>query len=248
MRILLINPNTSEFVTERAVTAARAIAELTTVIEGVTGQFGAPIINSETDMAVGAHSAVDLAAAHAGEYDAVGLAVSFDTGLAALREMLSIPVAGMAESSIRNASEYGERVALVSFGERTRPLYERLALRHLNKSNFAGVRCMEALTVEQMNNADELQERIAVEIDKTRKELDCDAIILLATAFAGLSEGMSLEVPVIDAVVSMIRELEAAAQNENIARMLTDEAQPQRKLMSGVSQSLSNFYQKLPED
>ena len=248
MRILLINPNTSEFVTNRAVNAAREIAASDTTVEGVTGKFGAPIINSETDMVVGAHSAVDLAATHSTGFDGVGLAVSFDTGLAALREMLSIPVAGMAESSIRLALKQGERIALVSFGERTRPLYERLALRYMSQDKLAGVRCMEALSPDQMNDPDYLQDRIVLEVEKTMSELECDAIVLLATAFAGLSGKVPHRVPVIDCVAAMIVELESSEGNDRVSRMLTNDASPQHKLMCGVSEDLANFYRNLPPD
>ena len=248
MRILLINPNTSEFVTDRAVNAAREIAASDTTVEGVTGHFGAPIINSETDMVVGAHSAVDLAALHATGFDGVGLAVSFDTGLAALREMLPIPVAGMAESSIRLALKQGERIALVSFGERTRPLYERLALRYMSQDKLAGVRCMEALSPDQMNDHDYLQDRIVLEVEKTMDELECDAIVLLATAFAGLSGKVPHKIPVIDSVAAMIVELESVEGNDRVSRMLMDDASPQNKLMNGVSEDLANFYRNLPPE
>ncbi len=246
MRILLINPNTSEFVTDRAVDAARTVAGSDTTIEGVTGKFGAPIINSETDMVVGAHSAVDLAAIHSTGFDGIGLAISFDTGLAALREMLSIPVAGMAESSIRHALTLGERIALVSFAKRTRPLYERLVLQYMNQDNLAGVRCMEALSFASMNNPDYLQYRIALEVAKTTRALECDVIILLATAFAGLTGEVEHKVPVIDPVTTMIDELESSATDDRISRLLTDQTYPQNKLMLGVSEELGNFYQNLP--
>lgn len=248
MRLLLINPNTSEFVTERAVSAARAVSTSDIDVEGVTGTFGAPIINSETDMVVGAHSTVHLAAKHAIGFDAVGLAVSFDTGLAALREMLSIPVAGMAESSIRVAREHGERIALVSFGQRTRAIYERLALQYLQRKHFGGVRCMDALTDDELNDPVFLRDKIAMEVEQTVREFNCDAIVLLATAFAGLSAGVSHEVPVIDGVGAMIRELEDAAKDGELARKLTDQARPQRKLMRGVSEELENFYQAMPPE
>ena len=246
MKILLINPNTTETVTQRAVQAAQTVSGPETEIDGVTGAFGAPIINSETDMVVGAHSAVDLAARHVDGYDAVGLAVSFDTGLSALREMLSVPVAGMAESAIRSAREHGRQIALVSFGKRTIPLYERLALRYLDRQSLAGVRCMDALSSEQLNDAAYVQQRIALEVEKTLSEINCDVIILLATAFAGLCRKQDYQVPVIDAVEAMMTELESAATDPKIAARLTDPLQPERKTMQGVSDELAAYYLGFP--
>ena len=110
MKLLLINPNTSPFVTERAVEASRSVATPGTMIDGVTGTFGAPIINCEADLAIGAYSTLELAAKYAHGYDAVGLAVSFDCGLAAVREILDVPVVGLAEASVKKALEIGDRL------------------------------------------------------------------------------------------------------------------------------------------
>ena len=246
MKILLINPNTSAFVTERAVDAARIIASKTTVVEGVTGEFGAPIINSETDIIVGSHSAVDLAAKHGNDFDAIVLAVSFDTGLSALREMLSIPVVGMAEASIRRALELGDRFALISFGKRTRPLYERLALRYAGAESLAGVQCIDALTPEQMQDQNFLKSRIAEEVNDVAHKFECDVVILLATAFAGLGGEVAANIPVVDGIAAAIEMVEAAAKNSALSRLLTDSAWPEQKTMLGVSAELAHLYQQFP--
>ena len=65
MRIILINSNTSEFVTVRAINAARTVVSESTVEEGgVNGEFCAPIINNQIDIVVGSRSVVELATKH----------------------------------------------------------------------------------------------------------------------------------------------------------------------------------------
>ena len=49
MRLLVLNPNTSEFVTQRVATEARRVAQAGTEIVAASGAFGARII-------VGAHN------------------------------------------------------------------------------------------------------------------------------------------------------------------------------------------------
>ena len=247
MKILLINPNTSEFVTDRAVAAARSNAAASTTIEGMTGAIGAPIINSETDIVVGAYSAVDLAARHAARFDAVGLAVSFDTGLAALREMLSIPVAGMAQAAIRQALQLGDRIALISFGQRTKPLYEDLAMQYMAPECLSGVHCIHAMTDTQLRDPNCLKSRIQEEVEVAVRKFDCNAVVLLATAFAGLGEGISTKVPVVDALTAIIKLLESSTDNREITELLTNKSWPERKIMREVSPELAHLYQTFPD-
>jgi len=247
MNILVINPNTSEFVTDRAVEAARSVAHSDTVIKGVTGRFGPAIINSESDMVVGAHSAVDLAAAYAGDFDAVALAVSFDTGLAALREILPLPVAGMAESSIQKAMEISQSIVLLSFAMRTQPLYEKLALSYMPREYLSGVHCMDALSAEQLQCPDIVKQRLEEEIDVAVHKYECDTVVLLATAFAGLAEQITPQIRVIDAVKTMIEQLERSQSDADAAEKLISQRWPQRKSVQGLSAHLTKLYQQFPE-
>jgi len=129
LRILLINPNTSAFVTEACDAVARRHAAPGTEIVAVTASRGVPIIGCRTENAIAAAMTVELAAEHAEGCDAVVLAVSFDSGLAAVRELLAIPVVGMSEAAMLTACLLGGRFAYLTFGSRAVPLYEELRQR-----------------------------------------------------------------------------------------------------------------------
>ena len=246
LKILLINPNTSEFVTQRAVEAARSVVQADTTIEGVTGTFGAQIINSETDMVIGAHSAIDLAAKFAGGFDAVGLAVSFDVGLRAIREMLTIPVAGLAQASIWRALELGHKISIISFGERTKPLYERLALQYLTEDQLAGIYCIDSLSKAELKDSRKLRQRVAEETERARQRFDCDVVILLATAFAGLKVEELVDIAVVDSVHAMLRLLEHSAIEKDLFDSITDDTCPDKKIVKGVSAELADLYLHFP--
>ncbi|TXN10683.1 Asp/Glu racemase, partial [Methylobacterium sp. WL122] len=98
MRILVINPNTTEAVTERVVEHVRRIAPSATIVPA-TGRFGARYIASRASAAIAAHAALDAYAAFGAECDAVYLACFGDPGLLALREIAPVPVVGMAEAA-----------------------------------------------------------------------------------------------------------------------------------------------------
>jgi hypothetical protein len=123
-RILAINPNTSAAVTDAFVAEARRRAPWDVTVEGVTGRFGAGIVSTEAENVVAGHSALALAAEHAAGFDAVILAISFDTALRALRETLPVPVVGITEAALRAAG--ARPLGVVCFGAVSLPLYVRL--------------------------------------------------------------------------------------------------------------------------
>lgn len=246
MKLLLINPNTSEFVTERAVTAARAVITKGTVVDGVTGTFGAPIINSEADLAIGAYSALELAAKHAHGYDAIGLAVSFDCGLEAVREILDVPVVGLAEASVRQALNHGGRFAVISFAKRTQPLYLKLMRKYTDPANIAMVECLPALPTRVLQDPNELRVRVEEIVAEVTRDSGCDSVVLLATAFAGLTADLSSDIPVIDCVTAMIGTLEECVSIPKVGEEYSSAVFPEQKTIQGVSAQLARHYENFP--
>ncbi len=122
-RLLAVNPNTSQEVTDSFVVEARRHAPADVVIDGVTGTFGASIVSTRAENVVAAHSALDLIARHGDGYDAIILAISFDSGLRAARDLVACPVVGITEAAMEAASPHG-KVGLIVFGAMSRGLYE----------------------------------------------------------------------------------------------------------------------------
>ena len=91
MRILILNANTTDFVTQTAAAEARRVASPGTEIVTATADFGAAIVATRCEHAIAEHAAVVLAARHATDCDAVVIAVSYDTGLKALRGPVGVP-------------------------------------------------------------------------------------------------------------------------------------------------------------
>jgi allantoin racemase len=115
MHALLINPNTSQTITDLVVAQARRLALPDVTITGVTGRLGARYIATRAAYAIAAHAALDAYAEHGAGADAILLACFGDPGLLALRELAPVPVVGMAEASCRLAARHG-RFAIVTGG------------------------------------------------------------------------------------------------------------------------------------
>ena len=103
MRLLIANANTTEAITETCAAVARAAAAPGTEIIGATPRFGPAVIATRVENVIAGHALLEVLAEHAGQVDAVLLAVSFDTALDAARQMMPCPVLGMTEAAALTA-------------------------------------------------------------------------------------------------------------------------------------------------
>ncbi len=144
MKLLVVNPNTTEAMTQRAVELLRQLARNGVALDaavtagaqvgvhvgsnaeadeveitGVTASFGHEVIASRESFVVGAHAALSACRAALVEtpgIDAVILACFGDPGLAALQEAFPVPVAGMAQSALREAVAAGRPYRIITAG------------------------------------------------------------------------------------------------------------------------------------
>jgi allantoin racemase len=112
MRILLINANTTEAVTQRMADTARRVAAPDVEIATTTARFGPAIIGSRVETAIAAAAVVERLT-QADGYDAAIIGASVDPGLAAARELLEIPVVGITEAALHAACLLGGKIGAI---------------------------------------------------------------------------------------------------------------------------------------
>ena len=111
--IALINPNTSEATTASMLRIAKEAAGPGIRIEGLTAPFGAPLITTPAALTRAAEAVVALAP-QLRAARAVLVAAFGDPGVLALRDLLAVPVTGLAEAGMREAAQGGRRFAVVT--------------------------------------------------------------------------------------------------------------------------------------
>src|SRR3984893_7745942 len=125
MRLLILNPNTSESMTAETAGPAAAVAAKETEIVARNPRFGATAIDSAAESYLSAVGVMDLVATMlaAGEfdYDAVILAGFGDHAKGALQEMLTVPVLDIAEPAAQVAHLLGRRFSVVTTLARSIP-------------------------------------------------------------------------------------------------------------------------------
>lgn len=196
MRILLINPNTTESVTELVARHVAAIAGDAASIKPVTGAFGARYISSRASAAIAGHAALDALARHGAGCDAVYLACFGDPGLLALREIAAVPVVGMAEASCLEAAKGGRRFAIVTGGALWGPMLTEFVAAMGLADRLTGVRTVAPTGGEIAADPDGALTMLAQACTACATEDGAEVVILGGAALAGLAARIQPNVPV----------------------------------------------------
>ena len=206
MKILVINPNISDSVTNLIAAEARRVAGPGTEIVPVTAPFGVAYIETESEAAIGAYAAMCLYAEHGIDCDAVVIAAFGDPGLPAVREIAPVPVVGIAEAAFIAAGEIGARFSIIAISERIADWYRSCVQLNKAQGKLASIRTLTGAVGDigavQKHQRAALLALCARIID----EDSAQAIILAGAPLAGLGRRIAdrLPIPLVDGVASAV--------------------------------------------
>jgi len=214
MHLLLINPNTTDAMTQRMAEMSRGLLGTGARVTAATGRFGGRYVASRAAYAIAGHAALDAYAVHGADADVVVLACFGDPGLLALKEIARQPVVGMAEASCLTASALGGRFAIVTGGERWGPMLEEFVRGLGMEARLAGIATVAPTGGEIAADPDRALDLL------TRASVDCveryraDSVILAGAGLAGLAERIAdrVPVPLVDSLVASVRMAEGLAR------------------------------------
>lgn len=207
MRILVINPNSNETVTDGFAAELVPFADHGVEIETHTlaeGPFG---VETQADIESVVAPLVELTTKRAADVDAIVIACYSDPGLAACREASSdLPILGIQESGVYTAMSLGDRFGVIALSDRSRKRH----LRHLRQlgvtTRLAGERVAELSVAESAAGGDAVFARLALVGRSLRDDDGADVVVLgcagMATHRAALEA--ELEIPVIDPVAAAV--------------------------------------------
>lgn len=211
MRILLLNPNTTEAITQRLLSAAQAVAALGTELVPLTAPRGVPYIATRGEAQIGGAIALEMLAEHHHEVDAAVIAAFGDPGLMGARELFDIPVVGMAEAAMLTACMLGRRFAIVTFARALGPWYEECVEMHGLTGRCAGIRMLDE-GFSDIADVQEEKEAVIVELaQRAVVEDEADVVILAGAPLAGLAAKVAdrIPVPVVDQMGAALKQAEA---------------------------------------
>ena len=142
MKLLVVNPNVTQSVTRLIGEEARRVASAGTEITLHTAPFGVAYIETRFEAMIGAYAVASVAGAHAGGHDAVVVAAFGDPGVAALREVLDIPVVGLTEAALASASLLGNRISIIAISQRIAAWYRECVEQYGMISRLTSIRAL----------------------------------------------------------------------------------------------------------
>jgi allantoin racemase len=210
MRILLLNPNTSEAITQRLAEAGRAAAAPGTELIPLTAPRGVPYIATRAEAQIGGAVALEMLAAHHRSADAAIIAAFGDPGLHGARELFDIPVVGMAEAAMLTACMLGRRFAIVTFARALAPWYEECVEMHGLSGRCAGIRMLDS-AIHSVPDVQEEKQDLLIELaNRAVNENGADVVILGGAPLAGLAGKVAdrIPVPLVDQAAAAVKQTE----------------------------------------
>ena len=235
MRILVVNVNTTEAMTEAIRLQAKASADPETEVIALTPFIGPASCEGNFDSYLAAVAVMDRVINYEGRYDAVVQAGFGEHGREGLQELLTVPVVDITEAAAHVASLIGRRYSVITTLDRAVPLIEdRLLLAGLER-RCASVRStgLGVLELEQdpARTIEAIRKQASLAVSDDRAEVIC----LGCAGMAGLDEKIAavLHVPVVDGVAAAVKLVEALHGLRLATSKVRTYAPPRAKTIAG---------------
>jgi allantoin racemase len=213
MKLLVLNPNSSETVTAAIMESARRGASAGTELVPVTTKGGTRNIDSAFgDYLSGAFMLrTALEAVAVVKPDAVVLAGFGRVGIDALKEALASPVVSIAEASMAVACLLGHRFTTLTMLQQFIPYQEDLVRYYGFEARCASVRAINVNVEECVTNREKTLRELKEQIGKIVAEDRAEVVILACAGLCGYDTELSrlAGVPVLDPVAVGVKVAES---------------------------------------
>lgn len=245
MRILLLNPNTSQSFTELIGEIAEAYKSENTEIVAQSPLAGPRSIESIYDELLSAEGSLRIFLEAKDEFDGFILACFSDHPVIyALRELTHKPVIGIAEASMYMACMLGHKFSIVTTNDEWKPLLWDAVNHYGLEKRCTSVRTtgMPVLALEEKGDASFELIKKAAELAITKD--GAEVICLGCAGMAGLDKKLEndLQVPVIDGVVAALKLMEALVSYGVKTSKRLAFSYPQRKDLDALDEIFYSGY------
>ncbi|MFU0507416.1 aspartate/glutamate racemase family protein [Pseudaminobacter sp. NGMCC 1.201702] len=207
MKILVVNVNTTQSMTELIGNAARKVANRDTEIVALTPRFGAESIEGNYESYIAAVAVMDCVRHYPGSFDAIIQAGYGEHGREGLQELFDVPVVDITEAAAATALFLGHQYSVVTTLDRAVPLIEnRLLLSGLDRK-CASVRSTGLAVLELESDPEGAMTSIVREAQRAVADDHAEVICLGCGGMAELDRRVqeATGVPVVDGVTAAVK-------------------------------------------
>jgi allantoin racemase len=242
MRIKLINPNTTQRLTEVMTRCTLELVGPGTEVIGSTPTMGPPSIEGWYDDALAVPGV--LAEIEAGEREGVDgyvIACFGDPGLYAARELARGPVIGIAEAAMHAATCIAPGFSVVTTLARTKGIAWHLVERYGMKRFCRNVRAIDIAVLDLDQPGTNARRTVIDECRRALDEDDADAIVLGCAGMVDLCHAIedAIGAPVVDGVTMAVKWVEALVTLGLATAKRGEFARPLKKHYDGMLEGFS---------
>jgi Asp/Glu/hydantoin racemase len=214
-RILLINPNSSPVTTDMMVRIAAEHVPNDIKVVGATATRSPPMITTAAALRAAADEVVEIGVRDASGYSGIIVSAYGDPGLDELRNRVGIPVVGICEASMIEASEGGRRFGVATVTpELADPIEDRardLNLHHL----YSGIRLTPGDPFELANDPERLESALSDAVEECLRDDKAEAVVIGGGPLgqAATTLGRRFDQPIIAPIPSAVRRLLGLMKN-----------------------------------
>ena len=232
MRIYVINPNTTESMTEHIRRELDSIKRPETELTVVNPEHGPVSIECAYDEALAGPPVLELVRkANEEGYDAVIIACFSDPALDAAKEISEIPVIGIEEATLHVASMLGHKFSITTVFATRVPTRDQHVRGHGLESRYASALVMDMPVLEMDAKPEEAKARILELSRRAVKEEGAEVVILGCAGLAGYAADVEAElgVVVLDPTAVAFKMAEAFVELGLMHSKVAGFAQPREK-------------------
>jgi allantoin racemase len=237
MLIHVVNPNTTQSMTDKIGAAAQKAAAADTHVLVTQPDMGPVSIEGYYDEAYAVPGMLARISEAEAKFVAGHVIACFDdTGLDAARALATAPVIGIGEAAFHAASLVAYKFSVVTTLSRSIPAIEHNLVRYGLATRCAKVRAAEVAVLSLEEPGSQARVRISQEIDAAKREDCAEAIVLGCAGMADLARDLSREhgLPVIDGVAVAVGLIEMLSRCGIVTSKWGGYAKPLPKTYTGM--------------
>jgi len=246
MKILVINPNTTQSMTDSIHEMASKYANLGTEIISISPKWGPRSIEGHFEEYVSALATVETVVENKDKYDGFIVACYGDPGVAACREVTDKPVIGIAEASMRMSCFLGHKFSIVTVLPRIKPLLEDLVNQLGLTSKCASIRATPLSVLEIEHDPNRAIKEMINQSKIAISEDGAEVICLGCAGMGPLDETVqsAIGIPVLDGTVCAVKVLEGLITYKKKTSKSAAYSWPEKKelfMCSDILKSVTDF-------
>mgnify|MGYP000167289082 CR=1 FL=1 len=240
-QLLLVNPNTTQTMTESMVAAARKVLPSDTDIISFTSDYGPPSIEGYYDEAFAIPPMLEHIALASASVEGVIIGCFDDTGVEAARCISDVPVIGLCQAACQHASILAGSFSIITTLSCSIHPLQRRVIEYGFERQCRSIRASEIPVLALENGNENTLRPLFRQIEKALERDGSEAIVLGCAGMVSLRQALQdrYQVPVIEGVTAAVSVMQGLIRLPTFTSRRNTFKKPRSKQYAGLFERFS---------